>query len=355
MALASSSDSFYRYQEADSDDKWVALFLEPFTRFAEPVQDLLGPSLERWSFVKWGPTEGEAVLLGASGGRDISVVVGAPSSTTLERLPRLKLLQIPYTGVDGLAIDKVPVGCSVCNVHGMDQSIAEYVIGNMLDWVIGFSRYSAEFMADGVFQPPFPRPGYKGRPFHGELCGKTLGIVGFGAIGAAVAKRAVAFDMRVIATTRTQRAQRPLNVSWIGSSTESDLEKLLQESDFVLIACPLSHETRGLVDADRLKFMKKSAVLINVARGAVVDEDALWNALKSEQIAGAIIDVWWAKHSSRTPSVGGYAWHSLTNVVMTPHCSGWTAEAEDRRVIEIAGNLDALATGTPLKNVLVSA
>eukprot|EP00746_Dinoflagellata_sp_MGD_P144212 gnl/MRDRNA2_/MRDRNA2_76958_c0_seq1.p1 gnl/MRDRNA2_/MRDRNA2_76958_c0~~gnl/MRDRNA2_/MRDRNA2_76958_c0_seq1.p1 ORF type:complete len:102 (+),score=15.96 gnl/MRDRNA2_/MRDRNA2_76958_c0_seq1:161-466(+) len=99
--------------------------------------------------------------------------------------------------------------------------------------------------------------------------------------------------------------------------------------------------------------MKTTAVLMNVSRGACVIEEDLWLALQQKQIAGAIIDVWWGEHDSGDVSKHDRAWHTLDNVVMTPHASGWTHEGVvSRRCLEMAQNLDALATGVPLNNVV---
>lgn len=288
------------------------------------------------------------------------VVGGGPDILEICReLPGVKLLQQPWTGMDWLQPSEVPAGCTVANVHGMDPPIAEYVMGTMLDHAVGFSKLQAEFRSTGEFLPPFPGSrgaGYKGRPFHGELGGKTLGIVGLGSIGAEVARRAAAFDMRVIATTRSRRPSLPPNVSWAGVGTGADLDRLLAESDYVLLACPLTEETAGLINTARLSKMKPTAVLVNVARGAVVEEKDLWEAMTTSKIAAAIIDVWWGEHASGDVSQRGLAWHKLDNVVMTPHASGWTYEgAEGRRVEDIAKNIDNIALGTPLLNVIVAA
>ena len=133
-----------------------------------------------------------------------------------------------------------------------------------------------------------------------------------------------------------------------------DLDRLLEESDYVLLACPLTDQTRGLVNATRLSKMKSTAVLINVARGGVVVEEDLWDAMTTHKIAGAIIDVWWGEHGSGDVSQQGRPWHTLENVAMTPHASGWTYEgAEGRRIADVAKNIDAVDGGAPLINLIV--
>jgi phosphoglycerate dehydrogenase-like enzyme len=193
-----------------------------------------------------------------------------------------------------------------------------------------------------------------GGPFHGEAYGKTLGLIGYGHIASEIAQRAAAFGMRIIATARTPRPAPPPLV-WLGTS-DADLDRLLTESDYVVVTCVLSDETRGMLDAAKLAKMKNSAVLINVARGKIVDEQALYQALRSNGIAGAILDAWYrypfepGNDETITPSQ--FPFHELDNVYMTPHCSAWTRQQLDRRWQFVAGNLDRFARGEPLQNVV---
>ena len=333
------------FADSASDDRRpVALFSATWGRFMPRVAALLQTD---WRLV--------SSLEGVDPERVVAVVDGGPAALdVVAKLPRVRLLQQPWTGVEWLKPERVPPQTTVCNVHGMDPPIAEFVMGSMLDHAIGFSKLDAEFKSTGAFRPPFPRSdGYGGRPFHGELGGKTLGIVGLGSIGAEVARRAAAFDMRVIATTRSPRTSLPPHVSWCGAGTGAALDRLLAESDYLLLACPLNAETRGLMNAERIARMRPTAVLVNVARGACVVERDLWDALTNRGIAGAILDVWWGAHDTGDVSQQGLAWHTLPNVAMTPHASGWTYEgAEGRRIADIAANLDAMARKEALRNVV---
>ncbi len=347
-AGAATSGQAAGADESSTGGRPTVLFTQKWGRFISRVQVQLKSEWRLVSNLDGVDPSDVKVVVG--GGPDVLKIVHA--------LPGVQLLQQPWTGTDWLDTSTVPAGCSVANVHGMDPPIAEYVIGTMLDNAIGFSKLQAEFRETGEFRPPFPGsrgPEYDGRPFHGELGGKTLGIVGLGSIGAEVARRAAAFDMRVIATTRSCRASLPPNVSWAGVGTGPDLDRLLEQSDYVLLACPLTDETHGLLNATRISKMKSTAVLVNVARGAVIVEEDLWSAMTRRQIAGAIIDVWWGEHVSGDVSQQGRPWHTLDNVAMTPHASGWTYEgAEGRRIADIAKNIDAIATGAPLLNLVWS-
>ena len=188
-------------------------------------------------------------------------------------------------------------------------------------------------------------------PVHSEVHGKTIGVVGYGRIGQEVARRAEAFGMRIIGIARNAR-ETPAPLDWLG--TMADLDRLLSESDYVLIACPQNDETLGLIEAVRFGQMKADAVIINVARGPIIDEQSLYEALAGNRIGGAIIDVWYdypdkgevVERPSRFP------FHELDNIRMTPHVSGWTAALLERRWAFVAQNLDRFARGEPLQNIV---
>jgi phosphoglycerate dehydrogenase-like enzyme len=132
------------------------------------------------------------------------------------------------------------------------------------------------------------------------------------------------------------------------------LDSLLEQSDFVVVTLPLVAATAGLLDAPAFARMKRSAVLINVSRGAVVEERALFDALESGRIAGAVIDVWYRYPPQERPEGHPYSlpFHTLPNILMTPHASAWTDGLLPRRNRAIAENLNRLARGLPLLNVV---
>ena len=188
-------------------------------------------------------------------------------------------------------------------------------------------------------------------PVHGELFGGTVGIVGYGHIGREVARRARAFGMRVVAATRTPRDDDLVD-EMMGLDRLGDL---LGTADFVVLAVPLVPATRGLLGAAEFAAMKDGGVLINVGRGAVVDEDALYAALRDRAIGGAAIDVWYRypDHPGEQPVMPSrHPFQDLDNVYMTPHASGWTDGLLARRARAIAANLDRFARGEPLLNLL---
>lgn len=222
-----------------------------------------------WVFIHWrnaNKNTGSASL--ASGApqaddafrahlREVDAVIGGWVAGEWSAGCQLRLYQLPFTGAEVVRPEQLPSSCRVCNTHA-SSSIAEYVLCGMLDLEIGLSRTDKQFRTNGW-------PALVGRgPLHRELRGQTLGLVGYGAIGQAVAQRAAAFDMRVIAVSRRGgRATSPL--SWHGDV--SRLDELLSESDFVVIAVPSNASTVTLIDPHKIARMQASAVIINVSRG----------------------------------------------------------------------------------------
>ena len=179
-----------------------------------------------------------------------------------------------------------------------------------------------------------------------EVAGKTLVIVGYGRIGHRLAKLAKAFDMRVIGVRRsTSGASGPADEV----RTISELASLLPQADVVALTCPLTPETTGLIGAAALGAMKRSALLINVARGAVVDEAALVDALQKGGIGGAGIDV-----TVEEPLPAVSALWGCSNALITPHTAGETQAYEDNVLDILMENLDRLRRGeTKLRNEIV--
>ena len=166
-----------------------------------------------------------------------------------------------------------------------------------------------------------------------------------------MARRAVGFGCRVIAANRSRVADK-------GDASEiyplADLDRMLPQCDALVVAAGLAPETRGLIDARRLALMKPTAVLINIGRAAIVEEEALFTALKDKKIGGAALDVWWRYPAPGTPDPrpSAFAFHELPNVLMTPHCSCSTEATRDRRWAQAAGNLDRFVRGEALHNVV---
>lgn len=263
--------------------------------------------------------------------------------------PKLRLVQSVATGIELIDLSALPHGVVVCNAFGHETAIAEYVLMTMLVWSHRFREIEGEFRTRSSWRPSWVQSG----PPHGEIFGSTLGIIGLGRVGREVAHRAAAFGCRVIAANRSRRPPGD-GIERVYPLTE--LDQMLPACDFVALCVALGPETEGLINSRRLALMKQSAFLINIGRGAVVDEDAVYTALRDGSIGGAALDVWWrypdASQPERRPS--RHPFHELPNVLMTPHCSGWTQGMVARRWAEIAGNLASFVRGEPMKNIVVT-
>ena len=180
---------------------------------------------------------------------------------------------------------------------------------------------------------------------------KTIGLLGYGHIGKSIAVRAKAFEMQVHVANRTAVAPSPIVDRYYR------LDQMAQfwgSADFFVVSVPLAPETNGMVDADAFAAMRPTAVILNVGRGATIDEQALYDALASRQIAGAVIDTWYRYPA---PGAGNFLpstlpFHELPNLVMTPHMSGWTAGTIRRRQKTMAENIIRRAAGTECENVV---
>ena len=260
---------------------------------------------------------------------------------------RLRLVQVPGAGLDRIERSAIPPGAWLANVHGHEIGIAEYVLGAMLTLTRDFARLD-NALRRGKWRSQWA-VGAPPTPVWPELAGKTLGILGYGRIGQALARRARAFDMNVLAIRReAMRADAHAIVR--GPDALGDV---LARADYVAITLPLTAETRGLIGEPELRSMKPTAVLVNVSRADVVDEDALYQALAGRRIAAAALDVWY-----RYPTAAGATlparrpFHELPNVLMTPHVSGWTDGMLEARAKLIAENIEHVARGeTPVNLV----
>jgi phosphoglycerate dehydrogenase-like enzyme len=296
-------------------------------------------------------TGDEAEILPALADADVLVSMGF-SRAMAEAGGRLRLIQVPGAGLDRIDRSALRPEMLLANAYGHEVGIAEYVIGTMLALTrnlhsLDASLRNGEWHSQWAVGAPAP-------PLWPELAGKTLGILGFGHIGEAIARRARAFDMKVVAIRRQAQPQPPDRVSFIGGPER--LEEVLHASDYLAITLSLSPETRGLLDARRLGLMRPSACLINVARAEIVDEDALYRALSTGGLAGAALDVWWRYPTAPGPLLPStQPFHQLPNVIMTPHVSGWTAGMVEARVKIIAENIARIARGEPPLNAIAAA
>lgn len=253
--------------------------------------------------------------------------------TLLETLPGLKLIAVAATGVDHVDLAAAARrGIAVCNVSGYAvHTVAEHVFTLLLALRRQLNRYAAAAV-DGRWS----RAGIfclQSWPIE-ELAGSTLGIVGAGANGAAVARLAKAFGMRVLLAERRGAASvRPGRVPCM---------QVLAEADAVSLHVPLTPETRHLMGAAELGYMKPTAVLINTARGGLVDETALLAALQAGRLAGAALDV---LASEPPPPDHPLLRADLPNLIITPHIAWASRQAQQKLADEVVANIAAFQRG----------
>lgn len=258
----------------------------------------------------------------------------------LEKCPNLKLIQVMATGYNVVDLEAAAArGIAVANIPAYStDSVAQYVFACILQFCNRIDVHNRSVHAgDWITSETFS---YRVAPLC-ELAGKTLGIVGFGAIGKAVARIAKAFEMNVLVYSRTLYPQ-------FESATLkfSDLNTLLQNADFVTLHCPLTAATQGMIGMEQLRMMKKSAVLINSARGPVVVERDLAQALEEGVIAAAAVDV-----LCHEPMQSDCPLYTAPNCVITPHIA-WAPLETRRRLLQIAvSNLAGFIAGEP-KNIV---
>lgn len=274
---------------------------------------------------------------------DVLVVSGLWRNALLEQAPRLRWIQSIGAGYDQFPLDELRQrGIRLSSARGVNRNA---VSEHALAMVLALARKLPE--ARDNQRRHFWRGMISDVPAReDELGGKTLGIVGLGHIGSRTAALARAFDMRVIATRRRPETGK-------GAADEvwpaDRVDDLLRESDYVVLHCPLTEETRGLISRERLALMKPSAYLVNVARGAVVDEPALLDALRARTIAGAALD-----HLYDEPLPPESPFWDLDNVLITPHTAGETQRYEENVLDILLDNLGRLEQGqTELRNQIV--
>ena len=249
----------------------------------------------------------------------------------LENCPNLKLISVAFTGVDHVAMDYCKErGIMVCNCAGYSNTaVSELVFG----LVLSLYRYIVE--CNTVVRQGKDKTGLIGL----ELEGKKFGVVGMGAIGSRTAMLAKAFGCEVYGYNRSEIQ--------MDGVTMTDLDTLLATCDIVSLHVPLNDSTRGMINAEKLALMKPGAILINTARGPVVDSEALAAALKDGRLAGAAADVF----EIEPPLPVDHPLLNCPNLIATPHVAFATKEALYKRAIIVFDNIVNYLNGTP-KNVM---
>ena len=251
-----------------------------------------------------------------------------------KNLRYIGLFATGYNNIDTAAASRRAI--TVCNVPGYStDSVAQQVFAMILHFATSADLYSASVMrGDWVRSKTFS---YFAYPLT-ELAGKTLGIFGFGTIGKKVAAIGMAFGMKILATAHKPTSYT--NVEFV------EKDELFARADYLTLHCPLTEETRGVVNERTLSLMKPTAILINTARGGCVEEKALCAALNGGKIAGAGIDVLDAE-----PMTDGHPYLSAKNIFITPHVAWGSYEARVRLITLVSENVRAFQRGETINKV----
>jgi phosphoglycerate dehydrogenase-like enzyme len=273
------------------------------------------------------------------------VLIGVKLDATVPKPERLRLYHAPAAGTDAIDRSRLPPAVPLCNAYGHEYAIAEYVIAAVLNRFIPFAAADRDLRKGKWTLWP-------GRPntLRREMGDSTMGLLGFGHIGKAIAARAKAFGMRVTVANRS-----PVSSPLVDQSFDLDqLPAFMASADTIVASLPLLPETRGVVGKEGLAAMRSDAVIINVGRGPVIDQTALYEALKARRIGGAVIDTWYAYPADIDATVrpARMPFHELDNIVMTPHMSAWTNGTVRRRQETMAENIRRLEHGEPLINLV---
>ncbi len=284
--------------------------------------------------------------------KEVEVAIGGTfSKGDLEQAKKLKLIQIPFAGVDKLDFDlyKDRQDIYICNIHANKNAVAEHAFALILalaknivtnDRDLRWGRWHGFSTNEPTIQ----------------LQGKSLGIIGLGSIGWEIAKIGHTLGMKVFGLKRKieeKDLEKKNILEFLGE--KKDLEKVIKESNFIVIAIPLTRETMGLIGEKELKLMKEK-YLINISRGTVIDEEALFESLKEQHLSGAAIDTWYQYPFSERREIlpSKYDFHKLDNVVMSPHTAGYTDKALKENIMSVFDNIMKIYFGEEPENQINS-
>lgn len=286
-------------------------------------------------FTAYERSTDEAVLIERAKEAEVIMIANMPlSGNVIRSCPKLKFIDVAFTGVDHVDLSAArECGVAVSNASGYsNESVAELVICMMLSLLRNVKQVEERCRTGGT------KDGLVGR----QLQDKTVGIVGMGAIGTRVARLCGAFGCRVLSYSRTCRPQNEKLADYVS------LNELLERSDIVTLHCPLTDETRHLIDAEKIGKMKKGAILINAARGPVVDYEALAEALRAGKLGGAGVDVF----ETEPPVPADHVMLHTPNTIVTPHIAFASEESMVLRAQIVFDSLEQWMEGNQINVIL---
>lgn len=305
------------------------VIIEPLGIEKENVEKISQENLSEHEIIYYDTrVTDEAALIERAKEAEILVVANLPlNRNVLSACPHLKLISVAFTGIDHLDADYCKEkNIMICNSVGYSTvAVAEEVFGMII------ALYRHLLASDERTRHQQTKDGLNLL----EMAGKTIGVVGAGEIGHRVIKIAQAFDLKVLCYSRTKRMIQ--GVEFV------DLDTLMKESDIVTLHIPATPATHHLIDADKIALMKKEAVLINTARGTIVDSEALAEALNNHKIAGAGIDVF----EMEPPIPSEHPLLNAKNTILAPHIGFATKEALVKRADVVFENIKKYLAGDP--------
>lgn len=279
---------------------------------------------------------------------DAEVFVGSIFTQSMaESAAKLRLVHVAGAGIDGIDFDALPADVQLANTFHHEESIAEYILASSILLRRRFleqdRRLRDGVWATSVYDNQLPQPD--------TLGGAPVGFVGFGHIGRSAWNLLRTCGCTGAAVTGSGIVHADLGLRWVGGMDR--LDELMAESELVVVSAPLTEQTRSMIGDAQLHALGTRGVLVNVGRGPVVDEKALYTALSNREIAGAAIDVWYdypGADGHGSPSELPFA--DLDNIVMTPHASGITRQTFIGRLDDITANIARLQRNEPLTNII---
>ncbi len=322
------------YSKMVKPEKWIKL-LEEFNRDDQLPLEFIFPN----------PCSKELSKQLSS----VEVIIGGElGEPELTRAKRLKLFQIPFAGVDkqNIEVFKKYPQITVSNTHANSKAVSEQAFCLLLALAKNLINNDRDLR--------------KGK-WHGfvtgepaiQIKGKNLGIIGLGAIGLEITRRALSFGMKVYAIKHTIKKEEELEkkygLTFLGTSEQ--LEYVVTQSDFIIIALPLTAKTENIID-ERILSMMKGKYLINVGRGKIVDEKSLYFHLKNGTLAGAAIDTWYQYPAGDLPVMlpSKYPFQELDNTIMSPHTAGYTDKSIEENILAVYKNIRRLFYGQEVEN-----
>ena len=279
---------------------------------------------------------------------EVEVVIGGSfSKEDLEQAKKLKLFQIPFVGVDqlDLSLYKDRKDIFICNVHTNRTAVAEHAFALILALAKNIVTNDRDLRL-GRWH------GFSSKEPTIQLQGKSLGIIGLGSIGWEIAKIGHALGMKIFSLKREIKEkdlEKKKILEFLG--VNKDLKKVIKESDFIVITVPLTQKTKGLIGKKELKLMQ-GKYLVNISRGAVIDEEALFKSLEEHYLSGAAIDTWYKYPTNEQKEIlpSQYNFHKLKNVVMSPHTAGYSDRALEENIKSVFDNIVRIYYGEEPEN-----